>query len=784
MSGPFGSSQWMYATGSAVEGQSLRFNDDDSAYLSWTPASAGNRKTWTWSGWVKRGNIGSVEHYLFGNSNGSNLGLHVRFNTDDTLYFMNYPSSFSGRLSTSRVFRDTSAWYHIVFVWDTTNATSGDRMRIYINGERETSFTAESYPSLNLDGTFNSTSYGDHAIGRNNYNGQYFDGYMAEVNFVDGTALDPTSFGETDANGQWVPIQNPSVTYGTNGFYLTFDGFNGTTATDESSNSNDWTANNLAATDLMLDHAQNNFATLGPMVRSVRSEGNLRSSKLDTNYNTAVSSIAVSSGKWYSECRVTLDAIYPVLGIADVSSNTIIDTSKYMGEDSLSYGYFSTTWYFNGSSAGNHGLSISSGDILGVALDLDSAQNTLKIYVNGVLGSTLNINDPVEGYVVGSMGSSFAGAIADWNFGQDSSFAGNEIAQGNVDKNGFGDFYYQPPAGHLALCTQNLPDPAINDGTEHFNTATWTGTGAANSITGIGFQPDFVWTKCRSVATTAHTLHNVVSGVDKYLVSSRTSAEATLATIMTSFDSDGFTLGTHGLANTSGRTYVGWSWKAGGTGVANTDGSISSTVSANQTAGFSIVTFAGGSGTVGHGLSQAPELIIEKKTDTTSDWIAGTTVIDGSYDYVRLNTTAAKANSAVTAPTSSVFTPNTGANDVIAYCFHSVEGYSKIGKYTGNGSTNGPVVYTGFRPAFVIYKRTDSSAVWIMHDTVRDAYNAMTKRLYPNQENAEADSSTYAIDALSSGFKIRSSLSTLNTSGGTYIYIAFAESPFKYSNAR
>jgi hypothetical protein len=341
-----------------------------------------------------------------------------------------------------------------------------------------------------------------------------------------------------------------------------------------------------------------------------------------------------------------------------------------------------------------------------------------------------------------------------------------------------------------------LPNPTIADGSEYFNTVLWAGTGATNSITGVGFAPDFVWIKQRS-GTRQNNLYDTVRGATKELFSDSTEAENTLATGLTSFDSDGFTLGTGTRANESGQTFVGWNWNAGGSSATNTDGTITSTVRANPTAGFSIVSYTGNGtagATIGHGLGVAPKMIITKPRDTQTvngGWAVYHTSV-GNTGYLLLNLTDATSTASGawnnTSPTSSVFSVgtfqivNTNTSPYIALCFSEVTGYSKFGSYTGNGSTNGPFVYCGFRPAFVVCKRTDTTSNWTLFDNKRLGYNVDNDRQYPNL--AIADNTTDILDILSNGFKLRGTATDNNASGGTYIFMAFAENPFKYSLAR
>jgi hypothetical protein len=338
----------------------------------------------------------------------------------------------------------------------------------------------------------------------------------------------------------------------------------------------------------------------------------------------------------------------------------------------------------------------------------------------------------------------------------------------------------------------------------------YTGDDSTQAITGVGFgsAPDLTWIKNRAAAST-HRLYNSLTyggpvsagSTTNYLASNSTSAETASASTLISFDSDGFTV--HGSGNDTNdltETYAAWNWKANGTGVANTDGSISSTVSANTAAGFSIVSYTGtgANATVGHGLSSAPSMIIVKNRIDARNWSVWHKDLSSNDYYLRLDSTDAQASGGAnywnsTAPTSSVFSVgvegdvNDSSDAMIAYCFHSVDGFSKAGSYTGNGSADGPFVYTGFRPSWIMWKRTDSSTggEWVIQDTTRREFNPMDVSLYPNLTNAEATGETFRVqDTLSNGFKLRASAAQCNASGGTYIYLAFAEVPFKVANAR
>jgi len=339
----------------------------------------------------------------------------------------------------------------------------------------------------------------------------------------------------------------------------------------------------------------------------------------------------------------------------------------------------------------------------------------------------------------------------------------------------------------------------INKPNEYFNTVLYTGNGSTgHAITGVGFQPDWLWIKERS-STSSHFIYDVIRGVNVKLSSNTTDADSTVADSMTSFDSDGFTVGNNGATNENGQTVVAWNWLASNTTASNTDGSITSTVSVNTTSGFSIVSYTGtGSvATVGHGLGVTPKIFIVKNRTSSNSWSVYSSMT-GNGNKLLLNTTDASSSSGnwnSTSPTSSVFTINGGSGEVgasgnnyIAYCFADVKGFSKFGSYIGNGNnSDGTFVYTGFKPAWIMVKRTDTAgAYWTVMDSVRSPYNEISRQLYPSIPDAEYDNGANNADFLSNGFKLYHSAppspDNTNASGGTYIYMAFAENPLVGTN--
>ena len=794
--------------------RSVRFRSTASAYLNRTPAIAGNRRTMTLSMWQKRGEFSSTSEpaIMWAGTNSSNYTL-FRWgdgvgdaNSKFKLNLNMYTGSTNINLVTTPLYRDPSAWYHIVLSIDTTQATAANRVRLYINGTEVTAFSSASYPSQNLDLLFNSVIA--HEIGRFNF-GSYLDGYMTEVNFIDGQQLTPSSFGTTDPlTGVWEPIAYTG-TYGTNGFYLNFKDNTSTTTLgyDYSGNSNNWTANNISLTsgvtyDSMLDVptqwigystttdtsavTRGNYAVLNAVAGSTGtynaiSNGNLRLSNTTTSgtSGTNISPFVVSSGKWYWEVAATGVPAAPsnpgvYVGIAD-ASNSLFGQPGGNGPASVG-GYAYRSYNGNKVSAGGdvaYGATYTTNDVIGVALDLTAG--TLTFYKNNVSQGTAYTG--LTG-TYGALGSVFQGGQLDFNFGQR-------------------PFTYTPPSGFKSLNTTNLPDSTIVQGNQWMDATTYTGNGGTQTVSGVQFAPDLVWIKNRG-SVTDHGLFDTIRGATKRISSNLTNAESTEVNSLTAFTSSGFTVGATQDFNQNGVGLVAWQWKANGTpAVTNTAGSITSTVSASTTSGFSVVTYTGTSAaaTVGHGLGVAPKMIIVKSRSLgTGNWcVYHTSTSALGATFLNL-TNGYQVNANIwnnTAPTSSVFSlAGSDANNgtCVAYCFAEIEGFSKFGSYTGNGSSAGPFVYLGFRPEFIMIKRTDTTGSWLIVDAARSPNNTsvnggMRNVLVPNTSGAE-DTGADICDGLSNGFRFYQGAAAFNANGGTYIYMAFAQNPFKNALAR
>jgi len=770
--------------------RSLRFNSADSAYLGRTAGTSTDQNICTVSFWLKRVSIGISQRIIEGRTANSDSGYGVlEINSTDKLVIGGFSTNFR---ITTQVLRDPSSWYHIVAAWDTSQATASNRIKVYLNGVEITSFDTSSNPTQNTTIGMNNNSTVMNIGRRGPSNDLYLSAYLTELNFIDGQALTPSSFGETDAiTGRW-KAKAYSGTYGANGFYLKFADNSGTTSTtlgkDSSGNGNNWTPNNFSVdnitgdgvgNDSLVDSPTNygldtglggevrgNYCTFNPLKRG-STYGNLSNGNLTiasttgaAGQQTVQANIAISSGKWYAEAIITTVGAESSVGIAEATQ----DTGNYVGASLKSYGYYFNGAKYNNSTSSTYGSSYTSGDVIGIAFDADLGN--LVFYKNGTSQGTAFTGLTSGPYVFEGQGRSATSANNNsWNFGQR-------------------PWKYAAPSGFKALCTQNLPQPTIQNPSKYMDASAYTGTGASNSISSLGFSPDLVWIKNRGT-TTDHALYDTTRGTQAQISSNSTAAEVTSSSGLTAFDSAGFTIGTSSLVNTSGTQYVAWSW----------DESAKS--------GLDIVGYVGdGSAgkTISHNLGVAPKMIIVKNRTTGGfDWVVYHQNMNASPQggYLGLNATYAfQSNTTIwnnTAPSSSVFTlgTNTAVNksgdNHIAYCFAEIEGYSKFGSYTGNNSADGPFIWCGFRPRWVIIKRIDANAKpWCIHDTGRDISNVSNSELEANSSTAE-NGGTYPgdLDILSNGFKLREAgTGAWINEPGNFIFAAFAEAPFKYARAR
>ena len=1083
--------------GGYVIEKSLRFNNDDTPYLNRTPSSAGNRTTWTWSSWVKLSSIPTSNQNLFSSLGTTGNQFYVYFNTSSKLIISDYEAYVYTRaeLTSSRVFRDFSGWYHLVIVMDSSQATAADRVKLYVNGVQET--LTGTQPNQNTEAFWNNANA--HYIGRPpNNTTDIFDGYLTDVHFVDGQALDPTSFGAYDDNNVW-QAKEYTGSHGTNGFHLDFA--DGNDIGNDAAGSNNWTVNNLTATggtvnyaeaisgspyipfnafstsyisnyvntstwaitnaawdgawdssgntnvftpsggiavssslivyygnynnaastttltitytdsstetdtftsgssnwmgsftasnaagktiqsiqvvgpssaayqsfggfvidgqiltsanpnadilrdsptngDATADTVSGNYCTFNPLANyGTLSDGNLNVAQTSVAHTTTYGTLGVSSGKWYWEIYKDDGNNYSGTsgGVGVAATEYTANGSGYLGSNYTNVAYFQSGVQLYDGSDGYESLTtvLGSGEehkkgTWMLAFDFDSGKGWVG--KNGVWLSDTTAGN--EGNPATGANPCFNAFVSGANYVP---MVGMYASQSFTANFGARPFAYAAPSGFKALCTTNLPTPTIADGSTAFDAVLYSGTGNAQSITGLGFSPDLVWTKNRG-ASASHAVYDSVRGAGELIRTNETSAEVTVSSRFTSFDSNGFSIGsTSSENNASSNTYVSWAWDAGDSNTSISAGSLStsiynqdqvwsnflsssngfvggyeatyafngvidtgggsatngvggvmtfaptstlsvstmeirvysdttitfpdsstvavsgqgsgsgwitvnlpssftgftgsnnitlhntngglqyfdglkingkilansnisltvpqvaSTVRANPSAGFSIVkwtapSWSGSPQSVAHNLNHAPAFIITKGLDNAASWYCYHKDLDASNPqekYLTLNDTGAVSTLGsswgTSAPDSNVFGDRvlgwSGGQDVIAYCFAPVEGYSAFGSYTGNGSTDGVFVYTNFRPAFIVVKRTNSSGNWHAFDTKRDPDNRAEAGIYPNLSSAEAV--VYFADINSNGFKLRTSNAELNGNGDTYIYAAFAENPFQ-----
>ena len=592
-----------------------------------------------------------------------------------------------------------------------------------------------------------------------------------------------------------------------------------------------------------------NFCTLNPLGAQgggtpdfgTLSNGNLSCALTDTAFGT----IGVTSGKWYWEWKMVSSAVsgstlgwanqqvnsQPELGynspasatgaqmvIMDVSNSPMTIISDAPKADT------------SGGSADVN--TIAQNNIIGIAADFDNDKWYFSI--NGSFDDMRSGQNPSTGSspmcsasgggglqtIARTAGYTWFPAIGNWaaptrdytvNFGQDDTFGGAISAEGNADGNGFGVFKYAPPTGFLALCTANLPisddiDPAQTSDdypSKQFNIALYTGDAStSNAITGLGFQPDFVWIKARNDNNLySNAMFDTSRGRAKSIFSdnSRDEDSSSSTQDLVSFDSDGFTVGTsyNTGSNLSGKTHVAWCWKAnGGTTASNTEGATNSTVQTNTKAGFSIIQYVGtGSNTtIGHGLDTAPDFMIHKNRDTTDNFVVYARS-QGASKRAQLNGTITWGTSTgsfnSTDPSSTLITlgsssgTNASSGNYVCYAWHNVEGYQRFGTYIGNNTDNdGPFVYTGFRPRMIVIKGATEAYPWFVFDSARNPHNLVDKHLRWNSNDVEATEPTGArkIDFLSNGFRVMADAASINGDGDTYVYMAWGDVPFKYNN--
>lgn len=763
------------------------FDSSSSPYMQRNPSSAGNQKTWTISFWFKLCTLASSTSggIPFFTVESTEIRLS---DTDDKLYVTD-GTTFK---TTNGVFRDFTAWNHIVIAADTTSGTAGNRLKLYVNGEIA-SLATDTAPDQDFSFNINSTE--GHVIGQEAQN--YMDGYISEFYLIDGTQEEAADFGETNTRGVWVP-KAYTGSYGTNGFFLDFES-SGDLGNDVSGNNNDFSLTNIASTDQSTDTPTNNHCTWNATDNLVDnltlSQGNKRFVNANASQDSVKGTFFPTTGKWYWEVKWTSisDTAGGLVGISqcDVQSNHELgSTDKHGTGDSLGYRSFDGKTYRNNTLA-DFGDSWDVGDVISVAMDLDNG----FIYF-GKNNTWQNSGDPTSG----SSGTGAAYTISS-TLVNGGGWGPASCSESSVIFDAYfaeAEWSYSSPANFSALNTTNLDAPVIVDPSTNFQIATYTGNGSTQSITFGGnsnMQPDIVWMKCRSNSA-AHVFQDAARGTGKALFWSNRDVEDDVTDAVTSFATDGFALGdgselSTGDVNTNTRTYVAWNWAAGNSGSSNTDGSINTTTTyVDTTAGISISTYTGtGSGaTVGHGLGVTPTTVwIFPRTYSdghiASNWESGITVYSEKWVLSAANG-AEGSTGFVTGATSTTFTIGTDVNvnqsttTYLAYSFVEVVGFSKFGTYTGEGKTDGPYAFCGFTPEMIMIKFDGDNEPWTILDRARDTYNPAENYVIGNDSDAETTLSTIKVDFLSNGFKLRGTDSRVNADDGIYVFAAFAKHPF------
>ena len=745
-------SQWFASPDDGFQiGQSCLFDATNGSYL-YRVQTAGDRRQATYSAWYKRSTPAAAFAYLLSAGTGYET---VRLTSTNALQMYNANVG----VASNRLFADTSSWYHVVSSFDNDQSTAADRSRFWINGVEVTSFSAAAYPNVNTDFTKLNVNDVIALIGAEGPGdsigpgvSRFFDGYIAEVNYLDGTAVTNASlFGEINAaTGQWVPkeVSASTVTYGTNGFQLQFADSSDLGA-DTSGESNGLTGGGLVAADKVSDSPTDNYCIWNERDTGT---GTLTDGGLTLSGTTDRSgTFAMPSGKWAWKITTAASGNFGVVSGASLT-----------GTESV--------------------YAAGSGEVLEFQLDIDNG--TLEVSVDG--GSYSSV---ATGLTSGAPYLPLAKAACAADFGQrgftldDSTFS--------------------------YLSTSNLPTPTVGDPSQQFQTVLYAGNGSARSIAQSGnanFQVDAVWIKNRDQAD-PHKMVDAVRGVQTEMAPDNALAEATDANGLTAFNTNGFSLGS-GVDgyNDDSDNFCAWMWRGGNGTASNGDGSITTTVSANPRAGFSLVSWTTAasvptSATLGHGLGAIPSLVVVKCRDTGSrNWLVyhgSTTASDPDPEdlYSLWNTDAAPVNSATawndTAPTSTVFTVGNlasaaTANDkMIAYVWTPIPGFSSMGTYTGNANANGPYINTGFSPAYVVLKNTIDVGSWLVYDNLRNPDNITTSSaLEIDTAAVESTTTGLLVDFYATGFKIRSADNAVNKTGDRFIYWAFASAPFQTANAR
>jgi len=755
---------------------SCKFNNADSAYLSKQQAAGDSRRKWTVSFWMKRCNLGGIDHPMFYSHDNVEF---IRFETGNTF---TTAVGNNQKLYANQTFRDPTKWMHVCWAVDTEQATAADRSRLYVNGVELVS-SGGADPTLNGD-SIDVNVLNEYVYWAYNQSGaKYADCYLADCYFIDGYQLTPSSFGESKS-GVWVP-KNFSGTYGTNGHHLDFaDSAN--LGNDVSGNNNDFTESGLTSADQVIDTPTNNHLTLSPIAMPTSTVA-LADGNLNFQYNAAgwATSMATMSlpktGKWYFEFKLGTDLAYYVVGVMNLlDSFCPIATSNFVGADAYGWGLMCDgvaalyKKYTGGTPVTMTGDTPSSSDVMQVAIDMDDG----KIWF-GVNDTWLSSGNPGAG-----TNEAYSGLPENLCFAVSVNNTVDTAALANFGQLGFA---HTPPTGFNALNSANMDDPTVEDCADGYHAVEWTGDASDDRNLGAAefdvTQGALLWIKNKA-SSKNHHLYDTVRGAGEVIHSNDGDAEITEnGNIMQAFITAGFQAGdTDPGINDNSNNYIAWLFRVA------------------AAYGLDIVTYSGTgiAKTESHNLGIAPELILVKNLSYGSrDWAVyhhhALNRTDPETDYGHLNTTGGFGDSADfwndTAPTTSVFSVGASNNvnesgaSFVAFLFASIPQYLKVFSFKGNGGAAGPIVELDFRPAFCIIKKVNAAESWVMHSAKQNPNNPVSKRFLAESHTGEADDSN-EVDFLGTAIKIRTANSAWNTSGGTYVGVAVADQPGKYSLAR
>jgi len=793
-------------------GQSVLFNDGDSPYLTKTFSSAGDRRTWTYSGWVKNTAVDGTANYLLSSSEAPYAGIVFQ---DDDLLTVSFDISSYDVNTGSAVIREKSGWLNVVVAVDTTQTVQEERIRVWINGiQFKLAVRSGTWPIQNAQGPINNNAIHDIGALTNSGHRLFFDGFMADVNFIDGQALGPEYFGTFNSDGIWIPINPTTVIseYGQNGFRLTFSdssnfGTDSAPITAGHSTLNAFTPSGFSSSDQRLDvptiddtnkignaAVLNNQDLAGDTANITLSEGNTNFVKASTGYGHVRSTLALPpEGKLafkYTYSGVAGSTL-PVVGLAadDGAWKSMSSATVFPAQVTSTFVISAAGEAKKDNAAGTTYTAAATGYVGYCAVDMTNGNVWFGLDSGGGI-SWFGGGNPATNTTptLSGLDNTLTWFIAATSY----SGVGLTFDFSNEDS----DF----PTGFSPINTSGLTAD-IAKPSKYFKTLRFVGNAAQRKIQNLEFRPDLVWIKNRDQAD-SHKLLDSVRGPLNVLFPDDTAAEATDATGLLSFNSDGFTLGTGaGGFNDVGEAFVAWCWDAGSDSpTQNNAGTLESLVKSDTTSGFSIVGYTGdgnAGATIGHGLGAVPEFfMVKNRTTAARSWLVyhkdsnvapetGAMILDGTLAFT-VDTTYWND----TEPTATVFSvgtngqSNTVSDEYIGYFWRSVNGFSKFASYTGNGSSLGPAVHTGFRPAWIMVKRSDIASSWTIVDEERMPINGTSILLSADTAAAETTGVSDLIEFTSSGFRPIGSGNAFNTNTGNYVYAAFASQPIKYANGR